>query len=169
MRWLLCLLSALLLIVSGQVPVPAGDKAADYLKGDMLKERIEVVEALIGGFGGVSGGYFAVEPNGSWTAGGVKGPPLAKPGIREEKAKGKLTKEQLSQLAKEFARNDFAHLPSHGVPASGSKTIEIYFGKKVSVLNANPGKSSAEEDKAIRARYNEIAQAVKILCKEPKK
>ena len=47
--------------------------------------------------------------------------------------------------------------------------IKVCFGKRVSELQPKPGKSSEEEDKVIRARYDGIVCAVKTLCKEPKK
>ena len=163
MRRSLCLMSVVIVLLGSSV-VRAGDKADDYLKGGKLKERLEILE-LQGGFAGFTGNYYTVELDGSWSTGPVI-PRREKKG--EPKAKGKLTSGQLAQLAKELAKHDLAKLPSHGKPVVNPKVIKVRFGERVSELQAKRGKLSVE-DKAIRARFDGIAQAVKMLCTESKK
>jgi hypothetical protein len=153
--------------------VVAGPQASDYLqKNGKLKERLEVRDVLIG-TGGNSYSYFAIETDGSWSMGSAT--PRSE---LEELAKGKLTAEQLAQLAKELAKYDLANLQNHGVmtfdghdveQGPRSHATEIQFGKKVVVLYDGVSKCGAEQDKAIRARYNGIAQTVMDLCMPPRK
>ena len=165
MRWFLCLLSAGLVVAAGQLPVGAGDKAVDYLKDGKLRQRLEVHEMTtdpddIDRGPKLLRKSYVVEPDGSWSIDWMV--PRREVELGLPNAKGKLTEKQLVQLAKELARHDLSKLPSHGVPAFGH--IEIRFGNKKSVLHQRPGKTSAEEDKAIRARYDGIVQTVKTLC-----
>jgi hypothetical protein len=154
--------------------VVAAPQAADYLqKNGKLKERIEIRDVLVS-IGGRVNNYFAIEPDGSWSMGTAT--PRSE---QEELAKGKLTAEQLTQLAKELARYDLATLQTHGamtfdptVIESGPRSYtvtEIQFGKKAMVLYPGESKCGAEVDKAIRARYNGIAQAIMNLCMPPRK
>jgi hypothetical protein len=139
----------------------AGDKAEDYLTADgKLKERVEVRE-LQGGFAGLTGTYYAVEADGSWSTG--QRLPRNKKG--DAKASGKLSKEQVAALAKDLARHQLASLTSHGESMVNPKVTEIDFGKKTLALQPRPGKGGADEDKAVRARYQGIADAVKAVCK----
>jgi len=142
----------------------AGERAGDYLKDGKLKERVEVLQ-LQGGVAGLTGDYYVIEADGSWSAGPML-PPKGEKGA--PKAKGKLTGGQLAQLAKELARYDLAHLPSHGAPVVNPRAVRVRFGKSVSELQPGPAKAPAEQDKAIRARYDGIVQAVKGLCMESK-
>ena len=139
-------------------PVRAGDPA-DYLKDGKLKEPLEVTQ-LQGGFAGFTGTYYAIEADGAWSTGSV-----LKGKNGDPKASGKLTGEQLAQLAKELAKQDLAKLPSYGAPKVNPKVLKIRFGKTVSELQPGPGEGTADEGKAIRARYDAIAQAVMGLCK----
>jgi hypothetical protein len=159
------LLSAVL-STGGLSPAWAGEQPGDYLtKAGMLKERLEVFE-LQGGFAGFTGTYHTIAPDGSWSTGSVL-PPREEKG--EPKAKGKLTSAQLAKLAQELARHNLANLPNHGKPVVNPQVIKIRFGNRVAELQPEAGASPPAEDKAIRARYQGIAQAVKALCKEPKK
>ncbi len=143
--------------------VRADEKPGDYLKDGKLKEAVEV-RKLQGGFAGFTSTYCRIEPDGSWSTGAV----LPRDKV-QEKAKGKLTAEQLAGLAKEFAKFDLAHLPNHGEAVTNPKVVRVRFGMATSELQPKPGKATPEEDKAVRARYDGIAQAVKAVCKEPKK
>jgi len=156
---------ALLLIVLTGLCLPrvrAGDNGEGYLKDGKLKERLEVRE-LQGGIAGLTGTYYAVEPDGSWSTGPVR-PPRAKAG--EPKAKGKLNAAQLARLSKALATYDLGTLPSHGTPVANPKVISVRFGKRASELQPGLGKSTPEDDKAIRARYAGVVQAVKAMCQE---
>jgi hypothetical protein len=165
MRWTICLLSAVLTGL-GLSPARAGDQPGDYLTKDgALKERREVLE-LQGGFAGCTGTSSALTPDGSWSTGPVL-PPSEEKG--EPQAKGKLTPEQLAKWAKELARHNLANLPSHGKPVVNPQVSKIRFGTKTVELQPEAGDSPPAEDKASRARYQGIAQAVKALCKEPKR
>lgn len=88
---------------------------------------------------------------------------------KNPKANGKLTGEQLAQLAKVMAELDLANLPSFGEPVVNPQMTEVHFGKKVSSLTSQFAAAPKEEDKLIHARYDGIAQAVKQLCMEAKK
>lgn len=163
MRSATCLLntSLTLLVLSA---ARASDRPGEYLTVDgQLKDRVEVRE-LQGGIVGFTGTYYAIEADGSWSSGRIS--------LRSEretpKDKGKLTKEQLAGLAEELARFKMASLPNHGETEVNPRVLEIRFGKRTSVLQPNPGVSLAEEDKAIRARYEGIVEAVHSLCKGPK-
>lgn len=138
-------------------------KADGYLKDGKLKERLEILE-LQGGVVGFTGNYYAVEPDGSWSTGSVIPAGEKK---REPKATGKLTDNQLDQLAKELLKQDLDNLPSHGKPVVNPKVIKIRFGEKVSVLQPNRG-DSLVEDELIRARFGGITQVIKMLCAESK-
>src|SRR5262245_23898328 len=105
MRQPLCLLSTAL-AVCGLSLVRAGDQPEHYLKDGKLKDRIEVRQ-LQGGVAGFTGTYYAIEADGSWSTGPVL-PPKEEKG--EPKAQGKLTREQLAELAKDLARHELAHL-----------------------------------------------------------
>ncbi|HYT89531.1 MAG TPA: hypothetical protein VEL76_12565 [Gemmataceae bacterium] len=167
MRLILCLLVAAFPVLGLSV-VQAGEKPGDYLTKDgKLKEPIEVRE-LQGGFAGFTGTFYLIEPDGSWGRGAVP-PRAAKDQKLAPKAQGKLTAEQLADLAKEFARYNLANLPNHGKPVVNPQVVRIRFGTKVSELQPARGNSTPEEDQTIRARYQGIAQAVKSLCKESKK
>jgi hypothetical protein len=156
------LIAVILLIVSA---ARARDKPDDYLTKDgQLKDRLEVLE-LQGGFAGFTGTYYVIEADGSWSTGAVL--PGNKRG--EAKAKGKLTAEQLASLAKDLARHELASLKNHGEPVVNPRVVEIRFGKSTAVLQPERGKAAPEEDKAVRARYAGIAEAVRGLAKEPKK
>lgn len=164
MRWSLCLLS-LALCGLGLPIVCADDKPEDYLKDGKLKERLEV-RVTQGGFAGFTGKYYVIEPDGSWNTGLVLAPEEKK---GEPKSKGKLDAKQLAQLASDLASNDLATLPTnHGQPRANPRVIEVRFGKQTSRLQVNPGRSTPEADKAIRARYAGVVQAVKALCHEEK-
>jgi hypothetical protein len=162
MRCRFCLLFAVFAAL-GVSPARADEKSEKYLKDGRLKERIELDETQ-GGFAGFTGRYYVIEPDGSWSTGPIK--PQSKKG--EPTAKGKLTEKQLAGLAKELGRHDLAGLPSHGATRVNPKVVTIRFGDKASVLQPERGKSAPEEDQAVRARYDAIAQAVKMLCKESK-
>ena len=136
---------------------------ADDLKAGKLPQRLEVLE-LQGGFAGFTGSYAVVEPDGSWAVGQM----LPRNQRGEPKAKGKLTAEQLTTLAKELAKYDLATLPKHGEPETNPKVTRITFGKAVSELQPKPGTATPEADKAIRARYAGIVAAVKAACVGPK-
>src|SRR5436190_898826 len=161
MRNSLLPLSFILIGSSLSIAPAAQPTAGSYLKDGKLKERIEVRE-LQGGFAGFTGTYYEIEPDGSWATGPVL-PPQSRRG--DPTAKGKLTADQLAQLAKEFARLDLANLPSHGESVTNPKIMRVYFGTRMVELQPNPGKASPEQDKAIRARYDGIFQAVKAACK----
>ena len=144
------------------LPAQAGDAPArgpeptgrDYLTADgKLKERIEV-SYFQGGVAGVTGDYYAVEPDGTWSSGGFRSTGRME---KSETAKGKLAKDQLVKLAKEFARFDLAHLPHLPDQQANPGGVGISFGKKESDL----GNRAAGKDPAVNVRYQGIAEAVK--------
>src|SRR5262249_61088339 len=82
------------------LPVEAGEirvsSPADYLTADgRLKERLEVRDTQ-SGFAGVSGTYWVIEPDGSWSTGQVRS--WVKGGKAAPSATGKLTPAQLPDL-----------------------------------------------------------------------
>jgi hypothetical protein len=162
MRSVICVVSVVALVPCLSAGPGGGKSAEAYLKDGKLKERLEVQE-LQGGVVGFTGTYYAINPDGTWKVGGV-----FREELKEPKAKGKLTAKELAELAGQLARQDLAHLPGHGESTVNPRVVRIRFGQKVSELQPLRGKSSAEEDQAIRARYQGIVQAVKALCKEPK-
>jgi hypothetical protein len=131
-----------------------------YLKGHELIAPLEVVE-LQGGVVGFTGDYCTIEQDGQWSAGPVL------PG-KEEKgaptAKGKLTSEQLAQLARQLHQYSLSTLSSHGAPAVNPRIVKIRLGQETKVLNPNPGDTIEEDDLAIRGRYEGILKAVKSMC-----
>ena len=141
----------------------AQDKGGGYVKDGKLTAKVEVLE-LQGGFAGFTGTYCTIEPDGSWAT----GPVLPRDKRGEPTAKGKLTAEQIKGLAKAFAANDLANLPSHGMTETNPKVVAISFGRKKSELQPKPA-GKPEEDKAIRARYAGIVDAVKAATKGGKK
>jgi hypothetical protein len=159
MRLSLCLL----VVAVGLSAARAEEKASDYLKEHKLKERLEVRE-LQGGFAGFTGTYHAIENDGAWSTGPVL--PMGKLG--EAKDKGKLTPEQLALLAKDLAKYELSTLPAHGQAEVNPKVVAVRFGTRTVELQPKPGKATAEEDKAIRARYEGIVAAVKAVCVKSK-
>jgi hypothetical protein len=139
---------------------PAASTPGDYLTADgRLKERLEVRLAH-GGFAGFSGGYWVIEPDGSWSAGPIV--PLVKGGKGAPTAKGKLTPAQLAGLAKVLARHDLAGLSTHGKPVVNSQVLTIQFGKR-SVHLYDTG-----ANQAVRERFQGVADAVRELCQSDK-
>src|SRR5262245_59890206 len=140
----------------------AEDKPGDYVKDGKLKEKVEVLE-LQGGSAGFTGTYYTLDTDGSWSTGQV----LPRDKRSEPKAKGTLTADQVKELAKAFTSNDLAGLPTHGQTETNPKVVAIIFGKKKSELQPKAA-GKPEEDKAIRARYEGVAAAVKAVCKDGK-
>ncbi|MCP4377785.1 MAG: sialate O-acetylesterase [bacterium] len=137
------------------------DGAGEYLKDGKLKKRIEIRE-LQGGFAGFTGRYYAVEVDGTFSAGS------APVGRRPKKTTltYKLTEKQLAQLAAEFARHDLANLPSYGKPVVNPRVIEIRFGENVSKLMPPRGKLPKGNAKTVLGRYNGIVRVMKALNKK---
>jgi hypothetical protein len=139
------------------------DDGAGYLKGHELIAPLEIVE-LQGGVVGFTGNYCTIEQDGEWSAGPVlpgneaKGAPTAA---------GRLTSDQLAQLASQLHQYDLSTLSSHGAPAVNPKIVKIRMGQNTKVLNPNPGDTSKADDRAIRQRYEGILGAVKSLCATP--
>lgn len=132
-----------------------------YLTKDgKLAERLELLQ-LQGGFAGLTGTYTAIEPDGSWSTGQVKmkGGPQKGPATGE----GKLTAEQLQQLAATLAKQDLATLPDHGKTETNPRVVVLQWGKKTATLQPKSAGGMEDQDKAIRARYQEIATAVRAL------
>jgi hypothetical protein len=131
-----------------------------YLEGKHLIAPMEVFE-LQGGFVGLTGTYYAIEPDGAWRSGpilpgkGEKGAPTAR---------GILSSVQLAQLAEQLHLHQLSSLVDHGAPAVNPRVVKIKFGKEIRVLNPGPGNHSKEEDQRIRKRYNGILSVVKVLC-----
>jgi hypothetical protein len=163
MRQSCCLLCVALAGLA--LPATRAEQGPGSLKDGKLAQRLEILE-LQGGFAGFTGTYYAIEPDGSWSTGAVA-PPRAEKG--EPRAKGKLTPEQLAQLAKDLARYQIATLPSHGEPVVNPKVIRIHFGNRLAELQPGRGKGNPEQDRAIRARYEGIVQTVRALCKDAKR
>jgi len=158
MKWSTYLL--LFVLCAGSRPaVGAGEGAEAYLKEGQLAARLEV-HVLQGGFAGFTGAYYLIEPDGAWSTGPMQ------QGKGAPKFQGRLSAEQLAQLAKALASHELATLPSSGKPVVNPRVIRISFGKTTSELVASPGRAAGgEADQAIRARYAEIVQAVKGLCR----
>jgi hypothetical protein len=142
-------------------PARAGDKADFYLKDGKLKERIEVLNDGIQTDGlGRSGSSIVVEPDGSWTFHLV-----GKDIKRQESEKGKLTREELAQLAKALAQHDLTRLPNHTGKRGFASYTTITFGNK-SVKFA--GEADSDEGKQLLARYRGIETAIRQLTVAPK-
>jgi hypothetical protein len=167
------LLAALAVAAAGLLPLFANAQglpptaqaepaAEEYLTKDgKLKERLEIKE-LQGGFAGYSGTYWTIEPDGSWSRGSMHS-------LLEEKkgaptSTGKLTAAQLYALAEVLACHDLATLANHGEAHVNPHILVIHFGKKSAELLPAPGKATPEQDKAIRARYWAITEAVQSVC-----
>lgn len=133
---------------------------AIYLDGEQLMAPLEVFE-LQGGVVGLTGTYYAIEPDGVWLSGpilpgkGEKGTPAAR---------GTLSSAQLAQLSEQLHRHELSSLLNHGAPAVNPRVVKIKFGQEVRVLNPGPDNHSKEEDEQIRKRYNGILSVVKTLC-----
>jgi hypothetical protein len=144
--------------------VGAAESATDYLVDGKFKERMEI-QTLQGGAVGFTGEFYAIEPDGSWSTGSVS---PRREGKREVASKGRLSNEQMLQLAKDFARYDLAALPTHGEPVVNPSVTVIIVGEKRTELQPGRGQTSVEEDRAIRGRYEGIVRAVAALCKDRK-
>jgi hypothetical protein len=130
-----------------------GDKAADYLKDGKLKERL--VFEVDKDDTDRSGEYILIEPDGSWAHGPKKG------GKRSaEFKKGKLTEEQLSQLAKALAQVGLATLPNRTGKDKSPDTITITFGKKSATCSGGLKGSDSKEDQQVVDRYGGIEKAM---------
>jgi hypothetical protein len=135
----------------------AGILPGDYLTAvGRLKERLEVrfVQSADGGF---RGGYWAIEPDGSWSTGRIM--PPGKGGKAAPSATGKLTVAQLATLAKALALHDLAGLESYARPTVHGGILTIQFGKRSVQLYIT------ERNRAIRERFEGIEDAVRALCK----
>jgi hypothetical protein len=146
------------------LPVEAAEirvgSPADYLSADgRLKERLEVRETQ-SGFAGVTGTYWVIEPDGSWSTGQVMS--WVKGGKGAPSATGKLTAAQLAELAKALARHDLARLPHDGRPGGNPHVVTIRFGERsVSLFEFGAAR-------AVWRRYHGIADAVRALCQTEK-
>ncbi len=158
MRKIFCSAAIVILCLSWTLAAKAEDQTAAYLKEGKLTEQL-VVYQLQGGFAGLTGKYYAIESDGSWTTGKY---------LREMKSKptasGKLTAEQLQELATELAKSDLATLPNHGKPQVNPKVTKITFGKNVSELQQSPGKPTEQADATVPSRYASIVSVVIKLC-----
>jgi hypothetical protein len=132
----------------------AGDKATDYLKDGKLRERVDIY------YSG-TGPYIVVEPDGSWALGKKEGDK------RVEDSKGKLTQDQLLQLAKALAQHNLTNLPNHTCKKESVRSFIISFGKKSVTFSGRP---DSKEDEQIMARYHGIEQAaIKLIVPDKKK
>jgi hypothetical protein len=148
------------------VTAPVGGKVEDYLDRDgRLKERLEI-RHLQGGIAGSTGTYHVIERDGTWGTGALqlRG---GKETVSALVVKGKLTAAQLRQLAEALARHDLAGLKDHGQVEVNPRTLTIRFGSQSVTLQPGRGNVSAEEDRAVRARYQGIDAVAKAACRQP--
>lgn len=160
MRSTICLLTILLIVTFTSIACRS-DTSREYIHGNMMTERLEIIE-LQGGVVGFTGTYYTIEQDGSWATGPVL------PGEQEKRApmaSGRLTGEQVVQLTGQLDRNKLSSLSSHGATAVNPRILKIRFGNQWKVLQPKPDSSSEEEDEAIRKRYNSILSTVESLCR----
>ena len=132
--------------------------AAQYLneKGE-LRSALTFKDAQWG-FAGESGYMWTVEPNGEW-----RRQPFLNEDARDADGKGKLSKEQLAQLAEVLAKAECVKLPkSTGETAVNPHIITLTFGEKTMALVLDPGQPLPEEDKeqahTVEQRFASIAR-----------
>ncbi len=148
----------------------AENKTGDYLTKDgKLAQTLEVSD-LQGGFAGFTGRQWAVEPSGQWTVARVFNKKV------EVEQKGTLTKEELTELAKQLATYELAKLESKtdGKPMANPHVITIKWGKRESTLTLAAGSAIPVPDPkkptaTVESRYGGIVKAVQELLKEKKR
>jgi hypothetical protein len=150
----------LALVVSGS-SASAGKDAGDYLtEGGQLKEVLEVKDVQ-GGFAGFTGSLWKVEKDGQWKKFQVLNQKLS------EKEMGKLSKDQLSQLAKELAKYNLLGLAKEGKQIVNPHVVTIQFGKHKAELTAMGGTIPKTDPATVGGRYAGILETVKTTLKAP--
>ena len=125
-----------------------------------LKETLRIKDVQAG-FAGFTGKQWTIEPNGEWTIATVFNRQLT------EKAKGKLSAEQLAGLGKELAKYRIDGLTSSGKPTTNQHEVTVSLGKKSATLILKPGEALPKPDAdSIEGRYAGIALFVKELLEK---
>ena len=147
---------------------PVADTSS-YLRDDgQLKSGLTLRDAQ-SGFAGETGQLISIQPSGEWSVQKFTNEKLAEP-----KGKGKLSKEQLAELAQSLAQQDFAGLPkSIGKPLRANpRVVTVTIGKQSVVFTRNAGplpKHDAKKDKSEpAARLAEVIRTIQKLVGEAK-
>src|SRR5262245_13578171 len=112
-----------LTVVGALAALARGDSMpGDYLADGQFKHAI-VIRDVQGGFAGFTGRMWQIEPDGSWSTGTVFNQKI------KVEHKGKLTKDQLAGLAKDFAKYDLAALKDMGKANVNPHVVTITWGK----------------------------------------
>jgi hypothetical protein len=124
-----------------------------------LKETLTIKDVQ-GGFAGFTGDQWTVEPSGKWSIATVFNERLT------EKAKGMLTREQMTGLVKELEKYQLASLRNKGEEGTNPHVVTIRHGKKEVHLILPTGDALPKPDAtSIEGRYAGIAAAVQRLLK----
>lgn len=154
MRFLL----AASLALTAMSQATADSKPGDYLADGKFKERLEVRDVQ-GGFAGFTGRFWVVEPDGSWSSGMAFNEKL------KVESSGKLSKEQMSQLADALAKYDLASLKSTGKAGANPHVVKVQWGKVKAELTM---KTTAPLPKAdpgsLEGRYSGTVDAVRMVA-----
>ena len=145
---------------------PAKKKNKYLVDGKLAKPL--VFKDAQGGFAGFSGYLWTFNPDGSWTR-----QSFLNETVREADQKGKLTKEQLTQLAETLAKQDAIGLPEKIGKDIGANphVFTISWGDKQSKLIAQAGSPlpDSKDSKSAEARFAAIAKTILELAKPEKK
>lgn len=160
MKPLLCLL-----LIACVTPLRAEDKP-DVTKEGKLTATLKVKDVQ-GGFAGFTGTLWTLEPSGKWTMSEVFNERLT------EKARGELTKAQLTALVRELDRFDLDGLTSKqvGKREANPHVVTINHGKKTHTLTFGTGESLPKYDPdkpraTVEGRFSGIVEAVQKALKE---
>jgi hypothetical protein len=125
-----------------------------------LKETLRIKDVQ-GGFAGFTGTQWTIEPSGEWTIATVFNRQLT------EKAKGKLSAQQLAELGRELEKYKVEGLTSSGKPTTNPHEVTVLLGKKTATLILKPGERLPKADAdSVEGRYAGIAQYVKQLLEK---
>jgi hypothetical protein len=155
---MLCLRFALAVGFIAVLVLPSlGD---DYFKDGKLTATL-VVEDLQGGFAGLTGKRYTIEPGGAWRIEAVL------PGDKLElEAKGALTRENLAVVAKALAEINAKSLANEGKEDVNPRVIRVKFGDKTSELYLPTGAELPQPDeKTAAGRFAAIARIVQRVLR----
>jgi hypothetical protein len=114
----------------------SGANTGPYLANDgQLKAKLTFKNAQ-GGFVGFTGQLYTIQPNGDWTV-----QKFVNQKLDEPNRKGKLSKEQVIELAQSLAQQDFVGLPPQiGAPARANPHVcTVTFGTQSVAFILQPG------------------------------
>ncbi len=133
----------------------------DYLKDGKLRQALELRDGQ-GGFAGVTGTAWVIEPDGSWTVF-----TFLNDRTQRTLRKGKLSEKQLAALAAQMAAQDVAGLPEMlgGFKGANPHVFSLRFGSHTATASVPPGQALTETvlpGEAAWPRFVAAAAAVQL-------